>query len=128
MAKWTVASLRKGISAKELISLQPQLERTRARIDPDLIRLLRHPDALVREVAATILGERRNPCSIPALLKAVSDGSDYVAFDAIVAIEKCAGLETGELVSALLLNLSRPRTAARRLNGLWRIVRREVLR
>jgi HEAT repeat protein len=109
-------------------STQDKLERTRSRIEPQLMQLLRHRDAFVREVAATILGERRKPESIPALLKAVSDRSPHVAFDAIVAIEKCAGLETGELVSALWLDLSKPRSAARPLAAWWRIVRRKVLR
>jgi HEAT repeat protein len=107
---------------------QEKLERTRAKIEPQLLQLLRHRDPFVREIAAEILGERRRPQSIPALIRAVSDRSEHVAFDAIIAIEKCAGLGIGELVSALFLDLSKPRAAARRLTAWWRIVRAEVLR
>ena len=129
MKKWTAAAIAERLKPSAFTqSAQEELERTRSRIEPQLIQLLHHRDAFVRELAATILGERRNPNSIPALLKAVSDRSAHVAFDAIVAIEKCAGLKTGELVSALWLDLSKPRSAARPLAAWWRIVRRRVLR
>ena len=129
MRKFTSAEIAEQLKASNFtVRAQERLERTRADIDAALIRLLRHRDAFVRELAATILGERRNPRSIPALIKAVSDRSDSVAFDAIVAIEKCAGFEPGQLVDALFLNMWKPRSAARTLAGWWRLVRREVLR
>lgn len=128
MAKWTkdaiVERIKPGSFTQEA---QGELERTRARIEPQLIELLRYPNAFVREIAATVLGERRNPHSIPALVKAVADRSNHVAFDAIVAIEKCAGLATGELVSALFLDLSKPQSGAHRVAAWWQIVRKEVL-
>ncbi|HYS54825.1 MAG TPA: hypothetical protein VER58_13795 [Thermoanaerobaculia bacterium] len=49
-------------------SAQRELERTRTKIEPHLIRLLRHRDPFVRELAAEILGERRRAESIPALI------------------------------------------------------------
>src|SRR5688500_14614417 len=101
--------------------IQTKLQRTRSKIEPELIKLLRQHDAFVREIAATILGERRNRESIPALVKAVRDRSDHVAFDAIIAIEKCAGLQTGELVSSLFLNLSKPRAGADRIAAWWKL-------
>jgi HEAT repeat protein len=129
MRKQTAASIAERISPDNFTQeAQVELERTRAKIEPQLIQLLRHRDPFVREIAAEILGERRRPQSIPALIRAVSDRSEHVAFDAIIAIEKCAGLGVSELVSALFLDLSKPRAAAGRLASWWRIVRAEVLR
>ena len=128
MPKWTTELIASQLEPGEFTpATQAKLERTRSNIEPVLIQLLRHNDAFVREVAATILGERRSPHSIPALIRAVSDPSEHVGFDAVVAIEKCAGLDTGELTSSLYLDLSKPREGARRLAAWWRIVREHVL-
>jgi HEAT repeat protein len=129
MRKQTAASIAERISPDNFTqATQEELGRTRSKIEPQLIKLLRHREPFVREIAATLLGERRRPQSIPALIRAVSDRSEHVAFDAIIAIEKCAGLGVGELVATLFLDLSKPRAAAGRLASWWRIVRGEVLR
>lgn len=127
MAEMTSAEIAEQLKSKNFARAQQKLERSRARIEPALNRLLGHRNAFVRELAATILGERRRPESIPALIEAVGDRSEYVAFDAIVAIEKCAGFEPGQLVNVLKLDFSKPRAAAKRLEGWWRLVRRDVL-
>lgn len=130
MRKWTERTIAEQLLPRNFtVAKQSQLERTRQKIEPYLTRLLlHHRNAFVRELAATILGERRHAESLPALVKAVGDHSEYVSFDAIVAIEKCAGLETGDLVSVLLINLSRPRSAAKRVAAWWRAVSPELRR
>ena len=126
MPKLTAAAIAEQIKpGKFTQQAQDKLERTRANIEPQLIQLLRHRDAFVREIAATILGQRGKRESIPALIKAVSDRSEHVAFDAIVAIEKCAGIEAGALVDALFLDLSNPRAGARRLAAWYKLVRND---
>lgn len=87
--------------------------------------MLEYPDPLLREVAATILGERRKPKAIPALLRALRDSSERVRFDALIAIEKCAGLEPATLGAALRLDPTKPRQTMARIEAWWRIVQKE---
>ena len=104
--------------------IQSRLEKTRVHIDDVLIGALRHHgDALTREVCATILGQRRSRSAVPDLLRALSDESDHVRRDALWAIEKAAGLNVGDLSSALLLNPDDWPEVRRRLQGWWRIVK-----
>src|SRR5438309_5266108 len=111
MAKWSADTIASRIVIGDQVdaAFQRVLETTRSRIDSLLIELLANQNALVREVAATILGERRKPSNIPALIGKLDDKSVHVRWDALVAIEKCAGLGIGELHSALLLESSKPR-------------------
>jgi polyhydroxyalkanoate synthesis regulator phasin len=52
------------VGGKVNADVQMQLEKTRARIDDLLIETVtRHRDDLMREVCASILGERRSACA-----------------------------------------------------------------
>jgi HEAT repeat protein len=109
------------------LAIQEKLEKTQSRIDPVLVEaMLEYPDPLLREAAATILGERRNPKAIPALLRALRDSSEHVRFDALVAIEKCTGLDPATLGIALRLDPRRPKQAVARVEAWWEIVRKDL--
>jgi HEAT repeat protein len=108
-------------------AIQDQLTRTRSRIDPVLVEaMLEYPDPLLREAAATILGERGNPKVIPALLLALRDSSEQVRFDALVAIEKCAGLDPATLGAVLRLDPRKPKQALARVEAWWQIVKKDI--
>lgn len=107
------------------LAIQEKLEKTQSRIEPVLVEtMLEYPDPLLREVAATILGVRRNPKAIPALLRALRDSSQHVRFDALVAIEKCAGLDPATLSITLRLDPKKPKQAVARVEAWWQIVRK----
>ena len=108
-------------------AIQEELEGTQSRIDPVLVEaMLEYPDPLLREVAASILGERGDPKAIPALLLALRDPSEQVRFDALVAIEKCAGLDPATLGAALRLNPRKPKQAVARVEAWWQIVKKDI--
>lgn len=68
--------VRDGVVNRQLVEY---FEKTPAPVDADLIGALRkHPDPLMREVCASILGERRSRKAIPALLNALDDDSPHV--------------------------------------------------
>jgi HEAT repeat protein len=108
-------------------AIQERLEKTQSRIEPVLMEaMLEYPDPLLREVAATILGARSNPKAIPALLLALRDSSEQVRFDALVAIEKCAGLDPATLGAALRLDARKPKQAVARVEAWWQIVKKDI--
>lgn len=114
------------VGGKVNTDVQTQLEKTRAHIDGLLIETLtRHSDDLMREVCASILGERRSRKAIPALVRALADRSPHVRLDALWAIEKAAGLGVGELSSALLLNLDDWPEIQRRVRSWWSAVKND---
>ena len=129
MPKWDTDTVATQLVACGRVNtaFQHELETTRRRVDALLSELLVHRNPLVREVAATILGERRKPKSIPALITALADKSEHVRWDALVAIEKCAGLSPGELSFVLLLTPKRPRIIKSRVEAWWQIVSSELL-
>jgi len=129
MPKWDTDTVARQLVAdgRVNIAFQHELETTRQRIDTLLSKLLTHGNSLVREVAATILGERRKPNSIPALITALADKSQHVRWDALVAIEKCAGLSPGELSVVLGLTPTRPRIMKSRVEAWWKIVGSDLL-
>ena len=124
MPKWNTDAVATQLVADGRVNttFQRELETTRRRVDALLSELLVHRNALVREVTATILGERRNPKSIPALITALADKSQHVRWDALVAIEKCADLSPGELSDVLRLTPTRPRMIKSRVEAWWQIV------
>jgi hypothetical protein len=108
--------------------LQHKLEKTLAPVDDILmLTLKRHRNALLREVCATVLGERRSVRSLPALVSALNDPSVPVRVDALWAIEKCVGLQPGQLSDTLMLNLSNWPEIRRRISGWWRLVKTEFI-
>src|SRR6266516_6177491 len=124
MPKWDVDTVATQlvVDGRVNTAFQHELETTRQRVDPLLSKLLVHRNPLIREVAATILGERRKPKSIPALIAALADKSEHVRWDALVAIEKCAGLSPAELSFVLRLSPRRPRIIKSRVEAWWQIV------
>jgi HEAT repeat protein len=102
---------------------QRRLEQASGRIEAPLLKALRDAeDPLLREVAATILGERRLVSTVPALIEALNDPSEYVRFDALVAIDKCMRVEPGTLSTVLNLTPRRRHVAASRVAAWWQIV------
>lgn len=80
------------------------------RVFQPLVRALaEHPDAMVREVVAEILGQREEVGAIPYLLDAVLDPDENVRTDAIWSIEKILGFSPGGLDALLDLPLQNPK-------------------
>lgn len=122
-----VDSLSRG--GKESSQAREFLTRTSAHIEPTLTRSLHsHSDETVRTLCATILGERRNPRSIPALLRALRDRSEQVREETLIAIERCARLQPGQLSAVLMLDRRNPRQVVSRVTAWWNIVRPELER
>jgi HEAT repeat protein len=108
-------------------ALQRKFEKTRLAVDSILISTLRnHPDATTREVCATILRERRRASSIPELIAAIDDVSEHVRFDALWAIEKCAGLAPAQLSTVLMLTPGQWPEIRRRIRGWWQLVKHDL--
>jgi HEAT repeat protein len=105
-------------------ALQRRLETTTGRIDGVLCEVLLDRDLppLYREVAATILGERRNQKAVQHLITALTDPAEAVRFDALVAIEKAASLPIGTLVEVLRLDRRKPRVLRRRVEEWWKLI------
>ena len=70
--------------------------------------LAHHPDEVVREIVAEILGQREDIAALPFLVEAVVDPDESVRQDAIWSIEKILQFSPGGLEDLLDLSYDDP--------------------
>jgi HEAT repeat protein len=78
--------------------------------DRKLIQALHHPIPEIREMAAILLGQRRNQHALPVLLSRLREETDTSELCAI--IQALAQLEDCEAISSLAKRLAQPHTLA----------------
>jgi HEAT repeat protein len=102
-----------------------QLRTSDGRANKALLHALtHHPIADIREDIAEILGDRKNPKSIPALIEALTDECLFVRQDALWSIERICEMQPCALSFWLDLDHTMPAEVHRKVRRWWRLNKR----
>ncbi len=69
--------------------------------DPDLVKVLTHPNSWQRETAQRLLVERKGAAAIPLLAELAASGSPVASIHAFWTLEGMGALKAGHLVNAI---------------------------